>query len=479
MKTRQIWRSCLAILLFLSVFRQQARAQIDPEPPLPTPLDSWSFSDNVGWTDDNGNPPISFTNIASSDLGYGSSLAMETNVPAWLNYPIYETSGATNIVVNGSGSICLWYAGGWATTNGGPGNPAQLVEAGESDSSIGYFGLSIDSVGSNLWFASQDGAGDTYSLSAPISWTTNYFHFVTLTYSATNVSLYLDGQLATNDSGGLSIWPASAVIPNGVYFGSDTNGNSLADGLFNWVQTFGTVLDSNTVAEMYDQEIIYYEITPWNIPYMSALNSATSSPSYTPTYEAITGLGNLLWLSNVDNCVSASEYDVWITNVTASVVRNGTNLSMNMAFTIQGGSDVPYDVFANSQLHGGTNGMAWAWMGQAYPCGRFMLTNLPPRDCFLILGTPYTSNPGLGLSDAYELLVLQISPGGPQYDSYGVPYAWYAQHGLTSLTNGLATADPDQDAILNYQEYLYGTDPQVSEGFGVWVSTPNGTSGVP
>lgn len=210
-----------------------------------------------------------------------------------------------------------------------------------------------------------------------------------------------------------------------------------------------------------------------------ALSSATSNPTYAPTYEAISGPGNLLWLSNVDNCADVSQY-VWVTNVTASMVGSGTNASMNMSFTIEGGeSDVPYDVFANSVLHTGTNGMPWAWMGQGYRCSRYMLTNMPVTRCFVILGTPYTSNPGLGLTDAYELLVLQTSPGGPQYDSFGVPYAWYAQHGLTSLTNGLATADPDQDAILNYQEYQYGTDPQVSEGFGIWVSTPNGTSGIP
>jgi len=445
-------------------------------------LDSWSFTDHSNWTDGNGNSPISFTNIAWSDLGNGSSLVVDTNVPAWLSYNIYGTNGATNIVVDGPGSICFWYAGEWATTNGGPGQWAQLIGSGEwtSNSSFGYFGLSIDPAGSNVWFFSQDGLGNSYDLSAPISWTTNYFHFIGLTYSETNVSIYLDGQLATNDPGGLSVWPGPAIVPGGLYLGSNTNGDYLADGLFDSVQTFGFVLDSNAVAEIYGWQAGLYEINPWNIPYMDALSSGASSPSYTPTYEAITGPGNLILVSNVDNCANAGEYDVWITNVTASIVRSGTNVSAEAAFTIEGGeSGVACDVFANTELHGGTNGMPWTWMGQGYPCGRYMLTNMPASYCFLILGTPYSSNPGLGLTDAYELLVLQINPNGPQYDSYGVPYAWYAQHGLTTLTNGLATADPDQDGILNYQEYLYGTNPQVSEGFAIWVSTPNGTSSIP
>jgi hypothetical protein len=187
----------------------------------------------------------------------------------------------------------------------------------------------------------------------------------------------------------------------------------------------------------------------------------------------------LSWVANASSCVDGSSaYDVWITNVSATISGTGSN-NMSLTFTIEGGEpNVPYDVFANSVLHFGTNGIPWAWMGQGYQCNTYTLTNLPSTDCFIILGTPQDSS-GSGLTDAYEWLVLQISPYGPQSDSYGVPYAWYAQHGLTTLTNGLATADPDLDGILNYQEYLYGTNPQVSEGFAIWVSTPNGTSSIP
>ena len=144
-----------------------------------------------------------------------------------------------------------------------------------------------------------------------------------------------------------------------------------------------------------------------------------------------------------------------------------------MRFTIAGGNpDLPYDVFANSVLNPGN---PWTWMGQGYPCNTYMLTNLPSTDCFLILGTPQDTS-GDGLTDAYELLVLQISPNGPQFDSYGVPYAWYAEYGL-SLQSALQ--DPNMDALLNYQEYLYGPRPTVSEGFTIWLGTPNGETGIP
>jgi hypothetical protein len=51
-------------------------------------------------------------------------------------------------------------------------------------------------------------------------------------------------------------------------------------------------------------------------------------------------------------------------------------------------------------------------------------------------------------------------------DGFATPAAWYRQ-------------DPDHDGLLNWQEYLWGGDPQASAGFSVWVSSPGGCSGIP
>ena len=64
-------------------------------------------------------------------------------------------------------------------------------------------------------------------------------------------------------------------------------------------------------------------------------------------------------------------------------------------------------------------------------------------------------------------------------DGLGTPPAWYVQHGLDPLSPGIATQDADQDGLLNREEYLWGSDPQVSEGFSVWVSSPGGYGGIP
>src|SRR5208282_2790376 len=308
--------------------------------PTNVPLASWSFQDPTNWTSDQGWSPISFTNLAFSNLGDGASLVVDSNVPAWLQYYVYEpTNAATNLTVD-SGSVTFWFGPDWASTNQGgtgPGQWVQLIDVGEwtTNSSYGYWGLSVDPQGQNLWFVSQDGAGNTYTLSTPVSLTTNYFHFIALTYSSTNVSLYWDGQLATNDPGGLSVWPAAGVLSNGVFFGSDTNGQMQAAGLFNLVATYDYPLDSNDVQTIFNWYYGYYMISPWNIPYMDNLSSAPANPTYTPTFDAITGQGNLQWVANAANCVSnANPYNIWITNVTARAAGNGT---MNITFTIEGG----------------------------------------------------------------------------------------------------------------------------------------------
>jgi len=175
-------RLIFSLILFCSLTQASRAAGLlppgDTNSP-PSPLASWSFQDTNFWTSDQGYYPISFTNIYWSNLGDGHSLVVNgSGAPAWLNFPIYEpTNGATNLVLNAPGSLTFWFAPNWAggTNGSGPGQWAQLVDVGEfsAGSSVGYFGLSVDPTGSNIVFLSQDGAGNAYSLSAPISWTTN------------------------------------------------------------------------------------------------------------------------------------------------------------------------------------------------------------------------------------------------------------------------------------------------------------------
>ena len=404
--------------------------------PTNTPLDSWSFSDHTNWTSDLGYQPISFTNINYSYLGDGASLVADTNVPAWLQYNVYESDGTTNLTVD-SGSVTFWFASSsWSSTNAGgtgPGEYGRLFEVGSytPDSSYGLWSIYVDDGGNNIYFSAQTNdlsSSLTTYLSAPISWTTNYFHFIALTYSPTNTALYLDGVLATNGPG-VTVYPGSDVLTNGFFIGADETGLYQANGLFNTVATYSYPLSSNDVQTIFNWNYTYYEISPWNMA-MFNMVSAPSNPSSSQSYyDAITGQGGLQLVGSVS---AVNSTNIWITNVTASVTSGG----MSLTFTIQGGSNnVPYDVFANSILDFSSDtNKAWAWMGQGFHGNVYTLTNLPNTACFLILGTPQDTD-GDGLTDAYERLVSKTNPNVADTSGDGISDAWEVLLGLNPLAN--------------------------------------------
>jgi hypothetical protein len=425
--------------------------------PTNAPLDSWSFYDKTNWTSDNGYAPVSFTNLNYSYLGNGSSLVMDTNVPAWLQYNVYESDGTTNLTVD-SGTVTFWFAPDWSSTNAGglgPQEAGRLFEVGSytADSSYGLWSIYVDEGGNNIYFSAQTNdlsSSLTTYLSAPISWTTNYFHFIALTYSPTNTALYLDGAFVTNGAP-LTVYPGADVLTNGFYIGSDSNGIYQAEGLFNTVATYNYPLSSNDVQQIFNWGWTYYMISPWNTA-MAQIVSAGSNPSGSPTvYEAITGIGSLQLVGSASSCSYST--NIWITNVVATVAGNGT---MNMTFTIEGGADgVPYDVFANSVLGFGTNSMPWAWMGQGYHCNTYTLTNLPNTACFLILGTPQDTD-GDGLTDAYELLVSHTNPNVADTDGDGISDAWEVLLGLNPNANDIATPSSRSNYSYDFDDWLEG-----------------------
>jgi hypothetical protein len=193
-----------------------------------------------------------------------------------------------------------------------------------------------------------------------------------------------------------------------------------------------------------------------------ALTSAPSMPSFAPDgYSAISGLGNLQWLGSVSGGTNTT--NVWLTKVTARASSTNTTA---VTFTIAGGLDGSfYDVFATSLIVTPLTNSVWAWLGQGQHGNTYSVV-VPSTTAFLLLGKPDDANRD-GLTDAYDRLVThtnQISGAS------GVPYAWYLQNGLDPNSG---TQDPDLDGLLNFQEYLFGTRPQVSEGTTIWSAGGN------
>jgi hypothetical protein len=422
-----------------------------------TPLNTWSFRDHTNWTSDQGTAPVSFTNLNFSSLGDGSSLVVDTNVPAWLHFNVMETNSTTNLTVD-AGTVMFWFAPSWSGTNAGgsgPGVYGRLLEAGAAtaDSSYGWWSVYVDDTGANLYFSAQTNnlsSNVTTYVSAPISWTTNYFHHVALTYTATNTALFLDGELMTNGPG-MTVYPGPEVLTNGFFIGSDAFGQNQACGLFSKLTTYAVPMDAGAISQIFTADYLYYMISPLNTA-MFSLSSAPSTPAYTTgAWNAITGSGYLLWVTNTDNCITST--NVWITNMVATLI--GPSQTMNYTFTIAGGADgAAYDVFAIGALGptapiGSPDGTTWAWMGQGYHCNTYMLTVLPVSTAFFILGTPQDSDLD-GLTDAFEQLASHTDPNDADTDGDGVSDAIEWLQGRNPFAYG---AQPDTNGVVNLDVY--------------------------
>ena len=454
----------VALLLLFPLVGSVCAAPPSPGDPPPAHdwLNYWSFNNTNTWTTVLTNAPVSFTNLGGSLLGNGNAVVLDNTNGAWLQYNVFETNGATNLTVN-EGTVMFWFAPSWTGTNEGgtgPGQWGRLIDVGTytTNASNGWWSIYLDPNGANIYIASQtNGAGQTH-LSTPIAWTTNRWHLISLTYSPTNSAIYLDGILATNGLPATYL-PNAAVLAEGFFVGSDNSGGAHARGMFDDLSTYNFQLDAASISNAFNDQFFYYYLNPANFANWS---SASSTPSYDPTFVAITGAGYLQWVgSNSASCVTSS--NVWITNMVATLVgASPTNQSVNFIFEIAGGSNnLPYDVFATGDLMGSSiSNSQCLWMGQGYHCNIYTITNLPTR-AFVILGTPLDSD-GDGLTDAYEKLVSKTNPSNPDTDGDGIMDGWEVIQGMNPLVDESAQSG----ARLNY-----GYDPSG------WLRTVSGKRG--
>ncbi len=432
-KTHLLW-----LCLFL-LSGTLARADVpEPGPGTNLWLNKWTFYNTNTWESDLHYTPISSTNVDSTFLGNGTAVVIDNTNGAALHYRIYETN-RTNLTVD-IGSVMFWFAPSWSSTNQsgtGPGQWGRLFEAGEytTNASIGLWSIFVDPEGENIYFSGQDDQGnEAQFLTAPITWTTNYWHLIALTCSESNSVLYVDGEVAAIGEPPYDL-PPPVTLTNGFYLGSDLTGLLQARGMFDDLVTYDFPITEEEIYNTFQAQSFYYYLNPANEANYAISSSAPPIATYDPGFNPITGIGSLQYVSFASNCVVRS--NVWITNMVAEVVGPSTNRTINFTFEIAGGSNTfPYDVFATAALIGTnlTNG-AWAWMGQGYTCSRYILTNLsalsPTNKTFIILGCPVDTDAD-GLTDAYEKLISHSDP---------------------------LVADSNHDGLIDGVAVLYGMNP--------------------
>jgi hypothetical protein len=248
----------LASVLLLALWFSCGGVKAQPMPPMPpNPWDNqignWSFED-TNWYSDYGYTPVSFTNLDNPAGFDGNVLQVDSTNAAWLQYNIIEDDGFENLTFD-QGTIELWVLPNWnSTTNGGVGlgDWGRLIDVGAygTNAPSSWWSLYFTPDGNNLCFSSETNGVFTNYLSCPISWDSNTWHLVSLTYDQSQSQLYIDGQLATNGAG-VQYLPSAGVVSNGFFVGSDHTGMQQAHAQIDDLSTYNYVIWSAEITNDY------------------------------------------------------------------------------------------------------------------------------------------------------------------------------------------------------------------------------------
>jgi alpha-tubulin suppressor-like RCC1 family protein len=243
---------------------------LDPNSVQQVLLGSWQFN-SPDWTGDQGQPAMVSSNITCIPDWSGHGLHISTNLPAGLSY--HEANGAdVNMQFNinlRSGSVVFWYKPDWSSAGAGgsgPGKDSVLFGSGSLGSD--FWGMVINASGSNLDFRCvKDGQLQTF-LTAPVSFASNQWVQIALTYSSNSSALYVNGQLFQTGAG-VSVYPdAEFRKTNGFNIGSSFSGGNQALGDFDQLTTYNYRLTTDNINGNYSS-VVYFR--PQNVQFPALL----------------------------------------------------------------------------------------------------------------------------------------------------------------------------------------------------------------
>jgi RHS repeat-associated protein len=227
----------------------------NPNSVLLVPLGYWRFDNTNTWVGNAGQLPLVASNIFGVPSWNTNAVLIDSANAAILKYRDVETNGNANINLR-DGTIRFWFKPDWSSTNAGgvgPQNEGRLIEMGAEGSTNGWWGLLVNSAGTNIYFGTQTNSASTLTtnLAASISWASNYWHQIVLTYSTNCSSLYLDGQPVTTNGLGVVYYPGLDVRAQGFTVGSSSSGTNQVRGVFDELETFNYPLDANSIQTNY------------------------------------------------------------------------------------------------------------------------------------------------------------------------------------------------------------------------------------
>ena len=432
----------------------------------------WFYFPSPGFQTTDGSAPIAYsTNLLSVPVdlfGGDNALILDTtnSDPAFLEYAVTDTNWNQTFSYD-PGTVLFFFSPNWASVSQGgtgPGETAYFLGSGDwsTGSPNGLFTIYADSVGSNIYVSGVgDGVTNIYA-SAGISWTSNTFHEIGVEWSSSGnrfhpgIKLYLDGALAATGIK-FSIVPATGYdsngfSTNGVFVGSDNNGEEQMRGAMWYMTTWGVMYGgwyTNGWTEL-SNAIVAWQGTLGGSGFGGMMTMGMSSGF--GMMMASIGAGNLTAIGSSGSCVTGT--NVYITNMSSMPDTNGDG-GMTFVFTIEGGTNgALYDVFSTTNLMGlSITNSTWTWMGQGTNCGIYQITNQPSpplllvwgeppsAQSFYILGTPQLASDGSGFTAAYESLVMQTTNAfATNSGNPGIPLGWAFSLGLIPTYNYLGNS---------------------------------------
>ena len=252
----------------------------------------WRFDNTNTWVGEAGQLPLQVTNVAGVCSWSSNAVLVDNVTPALLSYNVVETNGNTNINCQ-VGSVLFWFKPDWSSANvggSGPGSWGRLLEMGGNDSDLstsswlaystnGWWALYLSPDGNQLLFGTSTNGGGMTNLTAIVSWYSNEWYQIALTYSPTGSALYVDGRLLANGAG-VTCFPNAGELISGFRIGSDQNGNNQAAGAFDELDTFDyPLVAANTYT--HGSDIPDW----WEVKYF---NRAGMDPNFAPAGDAAT-----------------------------------------------------------------------------------------------------------------------------------------------------------------------------------------------
>ncbi len=366
----------------------------DGPPPLP-PLPQTAFFrfDETNFLSGAGNLPIENTNLSLIESWQSNALLLDAFSPAILRYRM-EDGGRANFTLT-NGSVLFWFSPSWSSTNiaggTGPGQFGRLLEVGiaTTNSATGFWSLFLDPPGTGIYFSGGTNGAATNYLSAAISWESNTWHHVALSFSRTNSLLYLDGELVVTNGLGVTLWPNANELTNGFTVGSDRFGLNQARGAFELLRTAD-----------YRYSSIQME------------NSFTSTRAEIDNWEGIlmeSQFASMPLLEDPPAVSCVTNGPLVLTNI-ACAFESGAGWVFSFEIA---GTNASYDVFSTTNLLANAiTNSTWVYLGEGEPCARYSVTNQSTNQTFYIAATQQDSD-GDSLTDAYERLVSHTDSNSP------------------------------------------------------------------